>query len=220
MKLTYFGHAMFLLEADGTSVLIDPYDEQCGYSLPDVAPAAVVVSHEHFDHSYVQVAKGSPRIIRGLRDGGKEWADVRERLGSLSLTTVPTYHDPTQGSARGKNAMLVFEGEGIRLVHSGDLGHTLSPDQVRALGRVDALLIPVGGHYTINAAEADTVVGQLRPRVVIPIHYKTDVNAGWPITTVDPFLAGKARVKRQGHSVTLTAAALPDEMEIWVLAHH
>jgi len=219
VKLTYFGHAMFLLEADGTSILIDPYNEQCGYPLPEVAPEVVVVSHEHFDHSNVQLAKGSPKIVRGLRNGGKEWVEVHERLGPLTLTTVPTYHDASQGTDRGKNAMLIFEGEGVRLVHSGDLGHTLSKDQVQALGRVDALLIPVGGHYTIAAQDADTVIGQLRPRVVIPMHYKTEVNEGWPIAKVDPFIKGKPRVKEQGHSVTLTAAALPAETEIWVLRH-
>ncbi len=219
MKLTYFGHAMFLLEADGTAVLIDPYNEQCGYPLPEVAPEAVVVSHEHFDHSNVQVAKGSPKIIRALRHGGKDWADVREQIGPLSLTTVHTYHDTSQGSDRGRNAMLVFEGEGLRLVHSGDLGHTLSEAQTGALGRVDVLLIPVGGHYTIGPKEADLVIGQLHPRVVIPMHYKTEVNEGWPIVPVDPFLSGKARVKQQGHSVTLTTAALPDQAEVWVLRH-
>jgi len=219
VKLTYFGHAMFLLEADGTSILIDPYNEQCGYPLPAVAPGVVVVSHEHFDHSNVQLAKGSPKIVRGLRNGGKEWVEVHERLGPLTLTTVPTYHDASQGNDRGKNAMLIFEGEGVRLVHSGDLGHTLSKEQVQALGRVDALLIPVGGHYTIAAQDADTVIGQLRPRVVIPMHYKTEVNEGWPIAKVDPFIKGKPRVKEQGHSVTLTAAALPPETEIWVLRH-
>lgn len=219
VKLTYFGHATFLLESDGTSILIDPYNEQCGYPLPEVSPAAVVVSHEHFDHSYVQMATGSPAIIRALRDGGKDWADVNERIGPVALTTVRTYHDGAQGGERGRNAMLIFEAEGLRLVHSGDLGHTLSSDQTKALGRVDALLIPVGGHYTIGPKEADVVVGQLRPRVVVPMHYKTEVTAGWPIGPVDPFLSGKLRVKRQDRSVVLNAGALPADTEIWVLRH-
>lgn len=219
MKLTYFGHAMFLLEANGASILIDPYDEQCGYTLPQVSPGHVIVSHEHFDHNNVGLAKGTPSVIRALRDEGKAWADLREHLGPFWLTTVPTFHDDAQGSKRGKNAMLVLEGEGLRLVHSGDLGHPLTAEQVKALGRVDVLLIPVGGHYTIDAEEAERVVEQLRPRVVIPMHYKTEVNESWPITRLEPFLGGKPRVRQQGHSVTLTAAALPVEREIWVLSH-
>jgi L-ascorbate metabolism protein UlaG (beta-lactamase superfamily) len=90
---------------------------------------------------------------------------------------------------------------------------------VKALGRVDALLLPVGGHYTIGPTEAGVVVDQLHPRVVIPMHYKTEVNQDWPITSVDLFTAGKVRVAQQGHSVMLSAAALPVETEIWVLRH-
>ncbi len=217
MKLAYYGHAAFVLESDGTSILIDPFNDQVGYPFPDVRPTAVVVSHEHFDHSYVQVAKGSPKVIRGLRDGGKEWADVRERVGPVAISTIRTYHDATEGSERGKNAAFLFEAEGLRIMHAGDLGHTLSPEQLRGAGRVDVLMIPVGGHYTIGPKEADAVVGQLRPRIVIPMHFKTEVNKDWPIATPDEFLKGKPRVKQAGKTATLTAAALPAEQEIWVL---
>jgi len=217
MKLAYYGHAAFVLESDGTSILIDPFNDQVGYPFPDVRPTAVVVSHEHFDHSYVQVAKGSPKVIRGLRDGGKEWADVRERVGPVAISTIRTYHDATQGSERGKNAAFLFEAEGLRIMHAGDLGHTLSPEQLRGAGRVDVLMIPVGGHYTIGPKEADAVIGQLRPRIVIPMHFKTEVNKDWPIATPDEFLKGKPRVKQAGKTATLTATALPAEQEIWVL---
>ncbi|MDQ7842127.1 MAG: MBL fold metallo-hydrolase [Armatimonadota bacterium] len=219
MKLTYYGHASFLLESDGTSILIDPFNEKCGYPFPKVSPTAVVVSHEHFDHNYVQVAGGSPRVIRGLRADGQEWADVRERVGPVALTTVKTYHDTAQGKERGRNAIFIFEAEGLRLVHAGDLGHTLSPDQVKAVGRPDLLLIPVGGYYTIGPAEATAVVDQLRPRVVVPMHYKTEVNKDWPIGPVDDFLRGKSGIRRLGHTVTVSPATLPEGQEIWVLSH-
>lgn len=219
MKLTYFGHATFLLESDGTSILIDPFNEQVGYPFPTVSPTAVTVSHEHFDHNHVQVAKGSPKVVRGLTEGGKDWATVAEKVGAVKVSTVRTYHDTSQGAERGRNAMFVFETEGLRVVHCGDLGHTLSQDQAKALGRVDVLLIPIGGYYTIGPKEAEVVVGQVQPRVVVPMHYKTGVNKDWPIGTVEDFVGGKERVKRQSHSVTLTAAALPGAQEIWVLAH-
>lgn len=215
----YFGHATFLLASDGTTVLCDPFNDQVGYPFPDVSPTAVTISHEHFDHNHVQVARGSPKVIRGLREGGKDWAEVTVTVGPLAFSTVRTYHDASQGSERGKNAMFIIAGEGLRLVHCGDLGHTLSQDQVGALGRVDALLIPVGGYYTIGPKEADVVVGQLQPRLVIPMHYKTEVNKDWPIGPVDDFLRGKERVRRQGRSVEITPAALPKDQEVWVLAH-
>ncbi len=217
MKLTYYGHACFLLEADGTSVLIDPFNEQVGYPFPDVRPTALVISHEHFDHNYVQAVKGTPKVIRGLQDGGKDWAAVREHIGPVAITTVRTYHDASHGSQRGRNAVLIFESEELRVVHAGDLGHTLSSDQVSAIGRADAMMIPIGGYYTIGPAEADAVVAQVKPRVVIPMHYKTDVNKDWPIGTVNDFLKGKSRIKQVGKTATLTKATLPAELEIWVL---
>jgi L-ascorbate metabolism protein UlaG (beta-lactamase superfamily) len=219
MQLTYYGHACFLLESGGTSILIDPFNEQCGYPFPRVAPTAVAVSHEHFDHNHVEVAGGAPKVIRGLRAGGKEWATVAERVGPIAVGAVRTYHDGAQGAERGRNVMFIFEADGVRLVHAGDLGHTLTQDQVAAAGRVDVLLLPVGGYYTIGPREADVVVDQLRPRVVVPMHYKTDVNADWPIGPVDDFLRGKARVRRRERTVTITPAELPAEREIWVLRH-
>ncbi len=219
MKLTYFGHSAYLVESDGTSVLIDPFNEKVGYPFPNVTPTAVTISHEHFDHNHLQVAKGSPKVIRGLRDDGKSWAEPKERVGPIALSTVRTYHDTSQGGERGKNAMFLFEAEGLRLLHTGDLGHTLSQDQAKDVGRVDVLCIPIGGYYTIGPKEADVVIGQLNPRIVIPMHYKTDVNKDWPIGTVDQFLEGKDRVRRQGRTVTLTPATLPNVREIWVLRH-
>lgn len=218
MKLTYHGHACFSLEANGTSILIDPFNDTCGYPMPDVRPAAVVVSHEHFDHNYVQMAKGSPKVIRGLKDGGKDWAQVNEKLGPVAITTIRTYHDPSEGSLRGKNAMLIFESGGVRLVHTGDLGHSLSAEHVKALGRVDVLLLPVGGFYTIGPQEAQGVIGQLKPRVAVPMHYKTPVTQSWPIGPLDEFVKGKGKIKQVGHTAVFESSALPAEPEIWVLS--
>lgn len=218
MKLAYHGHACFSIEANGTRILIDPFNDTCGYPMPDVTAAAVVVSHEHFDHNYVQVAKGSPKVIRGLKDGGNDWAHVNEKVGPVAITTVRTYHDPSEGSQRGKNAMLVFDSGSVRLVHTGDLGHPLSSEHVKALGRVDVLLLPVGGFYTIGPKEADAVIGQLHPKVVVPMHYKTPVTQSWPIGPLDGFLKGKTRVKQVGRSASFTEAGLPKEQEVWVLS--
>ncbi len=217
MKVTYFGHSSYLVESNGTSILIDPFDEKVGLPFPDVRPTAVTVSHEHFDHNHVQTAKGSPNVIRGLRDEGKNWAEPKEKVGPFTLSTIRTYHDTSQGAERGKNAMFLFEVEGLRVLHTGDLGHTLSQDQAKAVGRVDVLMIPVGGFYTIGPREADVVIGQLSPRIVIPMHFKTEANKDWPIGTVDPFLEHKERVQNLGHTITLTAGGLPKNQEIWVL---
>jgi L-ascorbate metabolism protein UlaG (beta-lactamase superfamily) len=129
---------------------------------------------------------------------------------------VPTYHDNEQGKARGKNTITIYEVEGLRVVHLGDLGHLLSAEQVKVIGAVDVLIIPVGGFYTIGPAEADQIIAQLKPKVVIPMHFKTKVNESWPIGTLDDYLKGKT-AKKLGASATITKAALPAKQEIWAL---
>jgi L-ascorbate metabolism protein UlaG (beta-lactamase superfamily) len=217
MKVTYLGHACFLLETGaGKRILIDPYNEQVGYPIRPVPADVVLISHEHFDHNYLAMATGSPRVIRGLRDNGRDWADVRETIDGIEISTVRTYHDETQGSQRGKNAMFLLRTDGLVLLHAGDLGHPLDPGTAAQVGRVDVFMVPVGGFYTIDAATADRVIQQVSPRVVIPMHYRTEVNPDWPIAPLDPFLQGKANVRHVGHVIEVRD--LPASQEIWVMA--
>lgn len=216
MKITYLGHATFLLETGKTKILIDPYNGKVGYPVTPVAADLVLVSHEHGDHTNVAMATGSPRVIRGLADG--QWRTVRETVDGIAISSVPTFHDDTQGAQRGRNTVWILEAEGLRVVHLGDLGHLLDDAQVNAIGRPDVLMIPVGGHYTIDAAQAHTVAARLRPGVVVPIHYKTEMNPGSPVTTVEPFLGGARNSRQAGHSVTVEKTKVPKETEVWVMS--
>jgi L-ascorbate metabolism protein UlaG (beta-lactamase superfamily) len=101
------------------------------------------------------------------------------------------------------------------VVHLGDLGHILDDAQVRAIGRVDVLLVPVGGHYTIGPAEAGRVIEQLAPRIAVPMHFKTEANASWPIGTLDDFLRGRPGVRRVGATFVVSPQTLPGQQEIW-----
>jgi len=216
MRITYLGHACFLLETQaGKRILLDPYNDQVGYPMQPVPADLVLVSHEHFDHNHVALASGSPRVIRGLRDEGRDWADVREVVDGIEVSTVRTYHDEAQGSQRGKNAMFWVVADGLRILHAGDLGHALDPQAAAQAQNPDIFLVPVGGYYTIDAATADRVIEQLHPRVVIPMHYRTEVNRDWPISPLDPFLANKQNVRRVGHTVEVKD--LPATQEVWVM---
>ncbi len=217
MELRYYGHSTFGLTSSGKTIVIDPFNDDIGHPKPKISPDAVVISHEHFDHNNVGLVQGTPKVVRGLADEGKTWAKLDERIGSVRVTGVPTYHDAEQGAARGKNTITIYEVEGLRVVHLGDLGHLLTDEQARAIGKVDVLMIPVGGHFTIGSAEADKVIAQLKSRVVIPMHFKTGVNASWPIGTLDEYLKGKTGVKRVGASITITAQSLPETPEVWAL---
>jgi L-ascorbate metabolism protein UlaG (beta-lactamase superfamily) len=119
-----------------------------------------------------------PKLIQGLKQVGtrQEWNVVNEKFRDFRIRSVGTYHDDVEGMKRGKNTVFILEVDGIRIVHLGDLGHLLSPEQVRAIGRVDVLLIPVGGIYTLNGSDAKEVVEQLKPKkYIIPMHCGTRV---------------------------------------------
>ncbi len=106
---------------------------------------------------------------------------------------------------------------GIRIVHMSDIGHIPPELTLKSLERVDVLLIPVGGLYSIDASEASRIVDRLKPAVVIPIHYKTKATASWPIATEEAFVKDKSRVKHVGNTIRLRREGLPQATEIWVM---
>jgi len=179
MRITWFGHACFGLTSEtGVTVITDPYDESVGYELPDVQADIVTVSHQHFDHNYVQGVSGNPEVIR---EAGNFF------IKDIPIKGIKSYHDDQGGSKRGTNIIYVFEIDGLKVCHLGDLGHVLDKEQIEQIGDVDVLLIPVGGTYTIDANGAAKVVSSLKPAMVIPMHYKTD-RINFPIDGVDKFL--------------------------------
>lgn len=166
MDITWFGHACCRLRDRGVTILTDPYDKTTGYELPKPRVDIVTVSHEDPHHNYVAGCRGSPFVVD--RPGEYE-------VKGIFITGIPTYHDSKRGAQRGPNTVYLFEFEDISVCHLGDLGHVPSQSQVEALNNVDVLLVPVGGHACLKAAEAAEVISLLEPRLVVPIHYKTDV---------------------------------------------
>ncbi|MGQ9610633.1 MAG: MBL fold metallo-hydrolase [bacterium] len=207
LKVQWLGHACFLItSSNGKRVLTDPYGSGIGYDVPSVEADVVLVSHSHFDHNNVSMAKGNPQIVNTV---GETSASGISFLGVLSD------HDDAGGSKRGKNIIFVWEMEGARLAHLGDLGIVLTDDQIKSVGKVDILFIPVGGTYTIDAKQATKVVELLSPKMVFPMHYKTDVTS-LPIAKVDDFLAGKDNVEKiNANSVVIKE--LPEKMKIIVM---
>ena len=212
MKIRWLGHASFLITAaDGTRIITDPYGvfPDLYYAQIEEAADIVVVSHKHGDHFGAKV-KGNPKMVMG---GG------RKKVGNIEFKGVDTYHDTAKGSQRGANTVFCFTVDEVRLCHLGDLGHLLSGPEIAEIGQVDVLMIPVGGFYTIDAATASKICNQLKPRVIIPMHYSND-KCAFPITGVDDFLKGKANIKRLNTSdLELKAGQLPQATEIIVLKH-
>jgi len=224
MNLTWLGHSTFILETNtGLRALLDPMNASVGYPItPVVGIDLVTASHEHGDHNNVSLAAGSPLILRGLAGGDKL---IDQTIKGVRVRTVLTDHDTSQGGQRGRNAIFIFEADRLRLAHLGDLGHALTPEQVKAIGPVDAILIPVGGYYTIDAKTAVEVVNQLNPKVVIPMHYKTPAlgaSLAGVLAPVDGFITAlgtSAVVTEAGHTVTLDANTLPARRTVMVMKY-
>lgn len=216
----WLGHSSFYLESPaGVRLVTDPYGPQVSPAAPVVTADVVTISHEHFDHNYIDGIKGDPQVWRGLTPDGADWEKVDRTLKDVHACTVPTYHDNVAGTKRGKNAVFVLEIGDLRLVHLGDLGHVLSNEQVRQIGRVDVLMLPVGGYFTIDAGQAWQVANALKPLVVLPMHYLVPGMQGFPIAGVDDFTADRGNVRRFGEGkVDLRPDTLPAETEVWVLA--
>ena len=211
MKIKWLAHACFLITSRaGTRIITDPYATGSGLNFGPITESADVVtsSHDHFDHNNDAAVKGKPQVVQGV---GQHHAKGLDILG------VATFHDYARGGARGPNTVFRLTVDGVRVCHSGDLGHTLTPEQVAEIGPVDVLLVPVGGTYTLDAAGATELSSQLRPRMVIPMHFKTK-GCGLPIGGVDAFIKGQTSVRHvSGSEVEVTAQTLPPSCQIVVL---
>lgn len=211
MKIKYLGHSAFAITSDrGVKIITDPYGTSPDLTYGEIRATAdiVTVSHDHFDHCNVAAVGGNPQVLRR--------AEAATAKG-IKFKGIISYHDDEMGRLRGNNIIFCFEVDRVRICHLGDLGHLLDTKQLKAIGGVDVLLIPVGGYYTIDARTATEVCDQLKPRVIIPMHYRTD--KGLPsIAGVDEFLRGKAKVKWLDTSqVEFKAGDLPDAGQIIVL---
>jgi L-ascorbate metabolism protein UlaG (beta-lactamase superfamily) len=216
MKIKWYGHSAFLITSDqGVKIMIDPYEPgafggQLSYGKIKDQVDIVLTSHDHADHNYTKDLPGTPQIVKG---SGPKTAK------GISMKGISTYHDPSQGSERGANTIFTLKIDNLQLCHLGDLGHLLSDKELAEIGPVDILLIPVGGFFTIDPKEATRVAEQIKPKILIPMHFKT-AKCGFPIAPVEDFLKGKTNTKRpKASEATFDKATLPQQMEIVVLEH-
>ena len=213
MKIKWNGHASFTITAAGGTVIVtDPYesggfDGALAYGPVDDRADVALISHDHADHNHPHDLQGQPKILKGAGEAG-----------GIKFNTVAAAHDTEGGKSRGQNTLFSFTVDGVSVAFLGDLGHLLSPEQIKALGRVDVLLLPVGGFFTIDAGAAAKIVDQLSPRLVIPMHYKT-AKCKFPISNEEDFARHMTRVKKLGQSeVELKSETLPKVgPEVWIL---
>lgn len=224
LAVRWWGQACISIETFwGFTIVVDPFvsNERLNYPKLDLAADLVLCTHNHFDHAGVEAVKGKPAVLKGLTAEG-EWADVDHVLDRLpnqaeaklskrsdasepsphavTVKGIRAYHDAESGAKRGKDTMFLIEAEGVRILHCGDLGQAqLTDEQLKAIGTVDLLLIPVGGTFTVDAEAALAITKQVKPRRwVWPIHFKTSAVSGLPLVERDSFVA---KAKEAGLSI-------------------
>ncbi len=208
MEITYLGHSSFRVKTKSASFVTDPYDPAVvGLKFPKLSADIVTISHDHADHNNAALVKNVRKVIGGPGE--------YEILG-ISIIGIQTYHDKKNGAERGKNTVYVFEAEGLRLVHLGDLGHLLNESQIENIGTVDILMVPCGGGYTIGPSEAVQVVHDLEPKIIIPMHYKLpslNMEVFEKLADLDLFLKELALPTEEAEKLTVKEM-LQDEQKV------
>lgn len=216
MEITYLGHSCFKLRGKHGTVICDPYEDSIGFPLSNVSGDVVTISHSHYDHNAADRVKGTARRAKPfVIDAPGEY-----EVGGISVFGVPSFHDKSEGSERGKNLIFKIFMDYINVCHLGDLGHDLLEKHVQEIGVVDVLLVPVGGVYTIDPETAVKVINSLNPSYVIPMHYKSDEHTGehfHEMATVKNFLDEYGVNKQPVKSLVVESGSFPEETEIVVL---
>jgi L-ascorbate metabolism protein UlaG (beta-lactamase superfamily) len=206
MQVEWYGQSAFRLTASDTTVAIDPFADLSGLTarglqfdypaIDDLTAELLLVTHEHADHNGVEVVGGDPVVLRST--AGRLQSPIGE------VTAIASEHDESAGTERGPNTIFAFELEDLRVCHFGDFGQrALRDEQVKAIGRIDLLFVPVGGGPTAGARQAAAIVDRLAPRWVVPMHYRTP-RIGF-LETADAFLELIDDVERPAGPVFDTA---------------
>ena len=173
MEIIWNGHACFTVISADYSIVLDPYGPNAvpGFAPLQLRADAVLCSHGHGDHNYAQAVT----------------PESGEKACPFVIHTIGSWHDDAQGTLRGPNTIHLLEAEGMRVAHMGDIGCPLNAEQIEKLRGLDAVLIPVGGFYTVDAKQAAEMAKQLDARVIIPMHYRGEGFGLTKVGTLDEF---------------------------------
>jgi L-ascorbate metabolism protein UlaG (beta-lactamase superfamily) len=215
MMIFYLGQSCFKLQdkagPEGVTLVTDPFDKELGLKVPNFEADIVTISHQHHDHNNSGALRANPFII----DTPGEY-DIK----GVMVQGVETFHDAKGGTERGKNIVYRIEMDDLTIVHLGDLGHSLTDEQLEQLDDVDILFIPVGGKFTIDAKTAVEVIGQLEPRIVIPMHYKIagSKSEQLQLDPAEKFIKELGVAPRKEEKLKIAKKDLPQEgMELVIL---
>ncbi len=208
MEITWLGRSCFRIRAKEATVVTDPYDKATGYTLGRPNADIVTISHSDPAHSNADGVAGSPRVIEGPGEF---------EVAGASIVGVTTYRGKTPTPESGRNVAYVIELEDMRIGHLGGIGHVPTSEQLEGLANVDILLVPVGGGESLDAPPAAETVSLIEPKLVIPMHYKTDIERA-SLDPIDRFLKEMGAKDPEHHAkVTVTRSTLPEETQLLVI---
>ena len=212
IEIKWFGHAFFQLTSGrGTRIITDPFGAM-GFPMPEVWPHVVTIGREHGNHANAGLAKGNPLVLRGLKDGGNDWNYVNTTFRDVLIYDVPIHQRGIPEAWGLRGSAFVFEMDGLCVLHSGDVSEPFNEDQLQMIGHVDILIQTIGGVYTIGPEGALKIIEQLKPRIVIPMHYWSNHYALVRFTT------GPYKVRMiDSNTFTVNKDTLPAQTEIIVL---
>lgn len=211
MEITYLGHSSFKIKTKTGTVVTDPYGAMTGLKMPTVSADIVTVSHSHDDHNNIKAVSGTSRR--------KEPFVITEpgeyEVEGVSVFGFSTFHDNSSGKDRGDNVVYVIQAEDLRILHLGDLGHELTEKMIEELDGIDIVMVPVGGHYTVDAERAIKVIESIDPYFVLPMHYRTpahDEKVFGQVDEITKFTTSFAHTVKTLKSLNVTKLSLPQDV--------
>ena len=219
MDITWLGHSCFQLRGKNVTLVTDPFAPQYGDTarLSKTNASIVTISHNSPEHTYVEgipsVHGKAPRIVRG--PGEYEISDVL-------ITGVASYADNKQGQEQGRNTIYIIHIDDIVICHLGDLGHILQDEQLEEVADADVLLLPIDGEHGLNVTQAVEVIGQVEPRIVIPMHYRPGEPGEESASSVDKFCremgVDRNNVQPKFTLTRNTLTTAPSELQVILLS--
>lgn len=218
-KITWAGQACFqisvsltagkqAIQKDQANIVIDPFRD-IGLKMPNFEADVLLVTHQHEDHNNIKSVKGNPFLIEGPGE---------YEVKGVFVKGIDSFHDDNEGRERGNNTIYTIEAEDIKFCHLGDFGQKqLTDEQLEKIGNIDVLMIPIGGVYTISSSEAQRIIGQIEPKIVIPMHYKLP-KLRFELDELSKFLKtmGKNSIEPQD-KITIKTSTLPKEREMEIV---
>ena len=222
MDITWLGHSCFQVRGKNVTLVTDPFSPQYGDTarLSKTNASIITISHNHPGHNHVEGIPGingkTPRVVRS--PGEYEISDVL-------ITGVASYHDNKHGQDQGRNTIYIIHIDDIAICHLGDLGHTLQEEQLEEVADADVLLLPISGQHGINVSQAVEIIGQVEPRIVIPMHYRpvgSDETGEEQTNPLDKFCremgVDKNNVQSKFSLTRNTLTTAPSELQVILLS--